>query len=61
MIPIDIKIKSIFYNLINYQKKYGYDDLTINLAKGEIEKNYSKSIKKKKLRYCSDEIIWKFF
>ncbi len=37
-ILLQIKLNSLCYPIIDYQKKYGKDDPTINLAKGEIEK-----------------------
>lgn len=37
-VPLNIKLKGIFYHIIDYKKKYGRDDSTINLADGRIEK-----------------------
>jgi hypothetical protein len=45
-IPLDIKLISKIYPIINYKKKYGEDCGTENLAKGEIEKfNFAKGMK----------------
>ena len=45
-IPLDIKIKSKLFPIIDYKKKYGEDCGTENLAKGEIEKfNFAKGMK----------------
>jgi hypothetical protein len=45
-IPLDIKIKSKLFPIIDYQKEYGKDDPTINLAKEEIEKiNFAEGMK----------------
>jgi len=37
-IPLNIRLKGMSYPIIDYQKKYGRDDPTINLADGRIEK-----------------------
>lgn len=44
-IPLDILTKSLLYPLLNYKEKYD-DDLTINEAKGEIEKFKFSSVNK---------------
>jgi hypothetical protein len=37
-VPLKFKSISLLFRIIDYQKKYGKDDSTINKAKGEIEK-----------------------
>lgn len=45
-IPLDIRLIAFRYPVINYQKEYGEDCDTENIAKGEIEKfNFAKGMK----------------
>jgi len=58
-IPLQIKLNSLCYPIIDYQKKYGKNDQTINLAKGEIERfNFAGGDSRLRVGERASKIIW---
>lgn len=57
-LPLHIKIISLFYPVINYQRKYGKDEPTVNLSKGEIDKFNLRSKYKKKIGENVERLTW---
>jgi hypothetical protein len=58
-IPLPILFMSLFFPNINYQRKYGEQEQTINLSKGEIEKfNLTKSMFDREIGDRVERLTW---